>query len=167
MTEPTVGHLHAGSFVPVTVRVDGTDERVAVEARTSLADALRNQLGVNGVRVGCEQGVCGSCTVLVDGVSQRSCLTLAVQADGAEVTTIAGLADAIDDLRAAFSRHFAVQCGFCASGALVTAAEWLSSDPRPPVDEAAVREMLSGTICRCTGYDGMVRAILEVASDRH
>lgn len=150
--------------VAVDLVVDGRSERLRAEPRTSLADALRDQLGVTGVRVGCEQGVCGSCTVVIDGVSQRSCLALAVQADGAEVTTVAGLTDAVDDLRAALSRHFALQCGFCASGLVVTAAEWLADDPRP--DEVAVRQMLSGNICRCSGYDGMVRAIVEVAGRR-
>lgn len=156
--------VERGHETRVNLRVDGVEESIVVEARTSLADGLRDQLGVTAIRVGCEQGVCGSCTVMVDGMSQRSCLTLAVQVEGAEVTTVAGLADTIDDLRAAFSRNFAVQCGFCASGALVTAAEWLTTDPDP--DEDDVRRMLSGTICRCTGYDGMVRAILETAQRR-
>ena len=154
----------AGTTVGVELSVDGTPVAIAVESRVSLADALRDELGMTSVRVGCEQGVCGTCTVLLDGRSQRSCLTLAVQADGAEITTVAGLAATLDDLRSALSRHFAVQCGFCAAGLLVTAAEWLATDPNP--DEAAVRSMLSGNVCRCSGYNGMVHAILEVAQAR-
>jgi 2-furoyl-CoA dehydrogenase 2Fe-2S iron sulfur subunit len=150
--------------VEVELTVDGRSERLRVEPRLSLADALRDQLGVTGVRVGCEQGVCGTCTVVIDDVSQRSCLVLAIQAEGSHVTTVAGLSDAVDDLRAALTRHFALQCGFCASGLMVTAAEWLAGEPDP--DEAAVRRMLSGNICRCSGYEGMVRAIVEVAEAR-
>lgn len=157
----------ANETVAVELVVDGEVERVSVEGRTSLADALRDELAVTAVRVGCEQGVCGSCTVVVDGVAQRSCLTLAVQADGATVETLSGLADGIEDLRAAFARHFAVQCGFCASGVLVTAATWLTSMPDvTEVDEGAVRAMLSGNVCRCSGYDGMVRAVMDVAAAR-
>ena len=150
----------------VDMVVDGESVSVRVEPRTSLADALREEAGVTSVRIGCEQGVCGSCTVAVDGVAQRSCLTFAVQADGASITTVAGI-DALvgevgEALRDALSRHFALQCGFCASGLVVTAAQWLSQ--QPSTDEDEVRRMLSGNICRCSGYDGMVRAIVEVAA---
>ena len=154
----------ADKIVIENIVVDGRIEQMTVETRTSLADALRDELGVTSVRLGCEQGVCGSCSVVVDGVAQRSCLTLAVQADGTQVETLAGLAEGIEDLRSAFSRHFAVQCGFCASGVLVTAAVWLTT--ASAVDEDAVRSMLSGNVCRCSGYEGMVRAVLEVAADR-
>lgn len=150
--------------VPVEIVVDGRSERLSLETRTSLADALRDELAVTSVRLGCEQGVCGSCAVVVDGVAQRSCLTLAVQVDGASVETLSGVADRIEDLRAAFARNFAVQCGFCASGVLVTAALWL--DAAPLVDEAAIRTMLSGNVCRCSGYEGMVRAVRETAEAR-
>jgi len=153
--------VEAGERAEVTVEIDGRRETASVDARTNLADFARG-VGATSVRVGCEQGVCGSCTVMLDDMSVRSCLVLAVQADGSRVETLAGIGGRIDELRAAFARHFALQCGFCASGILVTAAEWLAGDP--VVDEAEVRRMLSANVCRCTGYEGMVRAILEVAS---
>ena len=114
--------------------------------------------------MGCEHGVCGACTVILDGRLARSCSTLAVQADGAEITTIEGLAkdQGLDGLREAFSRHGALQCGFCTPGVLASTAHYLESNPDP--DEEDIREMLSGHLCRCTGYEGMVRAILEFAA---
>ncbi|MGY9072985.1 MAG: (2Fe-2S)-binding protein [Acidimicrobiales bacterium] len=146
----------------INFRVDGRVICSTVEPRLSLADHLREDLGVTAVRVGCEQGVCGSCTVMLDGVSARACCTLAVQVDGAEVETVVGLADELEAVRAAFTRNFAIQCGFCASGVLVTAAEFLRT--HPTATESEIRAMLSGTICRCTGYEGMVQALLELAS---
>ena len=144
-----------------------------VEARVSLADFLRDDAGYTGVHLGCEHGVCGACTVRVDGVAQRACLMLAVQVDGCAVQTIEGLAaetgggsdsDTLGDLQAAFKRHHALQCGFCSAGILMSAADWLQRVPTPT--EVQVREMLSGHLCRCTGYTPIVAAILEVAQAR-
>ena len=132
-----------------------------------LSDFLRHELGATGVHVGCEHGVCGACTVRVDGIAQRSCLTLAVAADGREIQTAEGLADAgheLSDLQAAFRRHHALQCGFCTPGILMSVADFLARVPAP--SEAEVREMLTGHLCRCTGYSGIVAAILDVASSR-
>lgn len=156
----------AGSDVPVTLTVDGRPRSVTVQARTSLADAVRSA-GVTGVKLGCEQGVCGSCTVLLDGTSQRSCLVLAVQAIGVEITTAATLTGPMEVLRSAFVDHFAVQCGFCASGVLVTAAAELAEREQAgtldELDGDAVAGLLSGNVCRCTGYESMVDAILQAA----
>lgn len=158
--------VEAGGDVPVVLSVDGRARTTPVEARTSLADALR-AVGVTGVKLGCEQGVCGSCTVLLDGTSQRSCLVLAVQAEGVEVTTAAGLTEPIEELRAAFVDHFAVQCGFCASGVLVTAAAELAERQRAGtldgLDRGTIAGLLSGNVCRCTGYGSMVAAIDQAA----
>ncbi|MBS0327182.1 MAG: (2Fe-2S)-binding protein [Proteobacteria bacterium] len=131
-----------------------------------LSDFLRHVLGATGVHVGCEHGVCGACTVIVDGVAQRSCLALAVAADGRDVRTVHGLArdDVLSDLQQAFRRHHALQCGFCTPGILMSATDFLARNPAPT--EQAVREMLSGHLCRCTGYTGIVAAILDVAALR-
>ncbi|MEM7339620.1 MAG: FAD binding domain-containing protein [Actinomycetota bacterium] len=152
--------------VAVTLDVDGRAHATVIEPRTSLTDALR-EVGVTGVKVGCEQGVCGSCTVLLDGTSQRSCLVLAVQVDGVEITTAAGLTAPIEELRTAFVDHFAVQCGFCASGVLVTAAAELAERQRAgtldSLDRPTISRLLSGNVCRCTGYASMVTAIEQAA----
>jgi len=131
-----------------------------------LSDFLRHELNAYGTHVGCEHGVCGACTVVLDGRLARSCLTFAVQADGAEIATVEGLAanGELSDLQQAFSCHGALQCGFCTAGVLISATRYLAETPMP--DEASVRAMLSGHLCRCTGYDGMVRAILDVAETR-
>lgn len=143
--------------------VNGRPHSGFAEARTLLSDFLRHELHLYGTHVGCEHGVCGACTVLLDGRLARSCATLAVQAEGAEITTIEGLAadDGLEPLRQAFSRHGALQCGFCTPGILASASHFLAAHENP--SEEAVRDMLSGHLCRCTGYDGMVQAILEVA----
>ena len=148
--------------VAVAATVNGRAVHRAVPARLSLADFLRDHLGLTGTHLGCEQGVCGACTVMVDGRSVRSCLMLAAQADGAEVTTIEGLDDDEDAarVRAALSRHHGLQCGFCTPGIVVAACELLGQCTRPPVEDE-VREALSGNICRCTGYTGIVDAVLE------
>jgi aerobic carbon-monoxide dehydrogenase small subunit len=133
-----------------------------VPARLSLADYLRERRGLTGTHVGCEQGVCGACTVLVDGRSMRACLMLAVQADGGDVRTVEGLAEPDrpwHPLQAAFDRNDALQCGFCTPGFLIAGAELLD---RPRLTEADVRAALSGNLCRCTGYEGIVRSVLEV-----
>jgi len=146
----------------VTVRVNGRSDSAIVPGRLTLADYLRDRRGLTGTKVGCEQGVCGACTVLLDGCSVRSCLVLAGQADESDVVTVEGLADASPAaraLRAAFARHDALQCGFCTPGFLVAGVELLA---RERLDEPTVRAALSGNLCRCTGYGGIVAAILEV-----
>ncbi len=148
----------------VVLTVNGERHDVDVETRMTLADCLRRKLGKTGTHLGCEHGVCGACTVLVDGRSARSCLMLAVQADGAEITTVEGLASPGGEwhpLQQAFHRHHALQCGFCTAGILTSMVEFLDESPDPSEDE--VREALSGNICRCTGYQGIVRAVLDAA----
>ncbi len=151
----------------IELTLNGVARTAHCEPRMLLSDCLRQELGATGVHVGCEHGVCGACTVRIDGVAQRSCLALAVSADGRRIDTVEGLAPpgaGLGDLQAAFRRHHALQCGFCTPGILMSAAEFLERVPRP--DEAQVRDMLSGHLCRCTGYTGIVRAILEVAAAR-
>jgi len=148
----------------VSVTVNGKLYRREVEPRLSLADFLRHELGLTGTHVGCEHGVCGVCTVLIDGRSGRSCLTFAVQADGAEVTTVEGLATArgeLNVLQQAMRDHHGLQCGFCTPGVLMTLTELLRDNPDP--SEAQVRDALTGNLCRCTGYSGMVAAALDAA----
>lgn len=157
----------------VTVRatVNGRPVAVTVPARMTLSDFLRDRLGLTGTHLGCEQGVCGACAVFVDGASVRACLVLAAQVDGAEVVTVEGLQDnpVTAELRQAFSRHHALQCGFCTPGMLVTATELVQCARRSgscaAVSEATVRETMSGNLCRCTGYQGIVEAVLEVSQD--
>ncbi|MCE0761455.1 (2Fe-2S)-binding protein [Pseudonocardia kujensis] len=133
-----------------------------VESRTSLADALRDELGLTGTHVACEQGICGACTVEVDGEAVRACLLLAVQADGAEVRTVEGLAapgEPLHPIQQAFTDQHALQCGFCTPGLLMTVHHLLTE--RHGVDEAEVRTVVSGHLCRCTGYQGIVDAVLQ------
>jgi len=142
--------------------VNGKPVAVEVEPRMSLADCLRHVLRLTGTHVGCEHGVCGACTVIVDGAAVRSCLMLAVQAEGAKVTTIEGLNSADDELtplQASFRKHHALQCGFCTPGFLTTAHALLTEEP--DADEARVREVLSGNLCRCTGYIPIIEAVLD------
>ena len=151
----------------VCLTLNGAPRRGRAQTRTLLSDFLRHELGATGTHVGCEHGVCGACTVRVDGVAQRACLTLAVQVEGRAVDTVEGLSDAggaLGDLQAAFKRHHALQCGFCTAGILMSCADWLDrvSDP----GETEVRQMLSGHLCRCTGYTPIVAAVLEVAQSR-
>jgi len=151
----------------VAVLLNGVRRSGECEARTLLSDFLRHELGATGVHVGCEHGVCGACTVRINGIAQRSCLTLAVAADGEDIQTVEGLAgagDGLSDLQAAFRRHHALQCGFCTPGILMSVADFLARVPTP--SEAEVRAMLTGHLCRCTGYSGIVAAILDVASSR-
>jgi 2-furoyl-CoA dehydrogenase 2Fe-2S iron sulfur subunit len=131
------------------------------EPRMLLTDFLRHVIGATGTHVGCEHGVCGCCTVLVDGVAQRSCLTLAVQVEGRCVTTVESLAAAdgtLNALQKAFQQHHALQCGFCTPGILMSFTDYLARNPHPTEDE--IREVLSGHLCRCTGYAGIVAAVL-------
>ncbi|OKH81549.1 (2Fe-2S)-binding protein [Mycolicibacterium sp.] len=152
--------------VAISVTVNGRLVQRTVPPRLTLADFLRDELGLTGTHLGCEHGVCGACSVFIDGRSARTCLMLAVQADGLRVTTVEGL-DEFEEtrrLRQAFSQHGGLQCGFCTPGFLVTAVELLR-DPNTekPLTEDAVREALSGNVCRCTGYQGIVQAVLDAA----
>jgi aerobic carbon-monoxide dehydrogenase small subunit len=157
-------------FFEVRLRVNGEDVRERVEARKTLVDFLRDDLGLTGSHVGCEQGVCGACTVLVDDEVVRGCLLLAVQCDGADVKTIEGISDSgeIADLQEAFRRRNALQCGFCTPGMLIAARELLSQLlPGGAVpSRGMIREHISGNYCRCTGYQAIVDAIESVAQAR-
>lgn len=148
----------------VQLRVNGTEYERTVEARRTLADFLRDDLGLTGTHLGCEHGVCGACTVIVDGRTARSCLMLAVQADGAEILTVEGLARGTElhPIQHAFWDHHALQCAFCTPGFLMTTYELLQKHPTPT--EQQVREALSGNLCRCTGYQAIVEAVLDAAS---
>ena len=145
----------------VAFEVNGKALEVDVEPRLSLADCLRDVLGLTGTHLGCEHGVCGACTVIVDGEAVRSCLTLAVQVAGENIVTVEGLGrdDDLTPLQAAFRKHHALQCGFCTPGMVTTAHALLSEEPNADADR--VREVLSGNICRCTGYVPIVEAVLE------
>ena len=147
-------------MIDVAVTVNGKRYRETVEPRLLLSDFLRHTLGLTGTHVGCEHGVCGACTVLLDGVSVRSCLLLAAQADGAELVTVEGLAQngELNPLQAAFRECHALQCGFCTPGILMAATDLLSRG-RPSRDEIA--DLLSGHLCRCTGYEPIVEAIAK------
>ena len=148
----------------VELEVNGAPFTRTINVRRHLADFLRHDLGLTGAHVGCEHGVCGACTVLVDGQSVRSCLMLAVQAHGKAVTTIEGVAPApgvLHPLQAALHKHHGLQCGFCTPGMLTTLVELLDTTPNPSADE--VRIAISGNLCRCTGYEGIVAAALEAA----
>jgi carbon-monoxide dehydrogenase small subunit len=147
----------------VNVTVNGQARRLDVEPRKTLADALREDCGLTGTHLGCEHGVCGACTVLVDGRAVRACLTFAVQADGADVTTVEGLAvdGALNPVQAAFQEEHALQCGFCTPGFVVSLTAYLRDNPEPSDDE--IRDALSGNLCRCTGYQGIVRAVRRAA----
>jgi carbon-monoxide dehydrogenase small subunit len=153
-------------LLDVSIRVNGDDVRERVEVRKTLVDFLREDLGLTGSHVGCEHGVCGACTVLVNGEVVRGCLTLAVQCDGAEVETIEGISDSgrIADLQEAFQRRNALQCGFCTPGMLIGAQALLAGGGMPSRD--TIRDHLSGNYCRCTGYQAIVDAIESVALTR-
>ncbi len=147
--------------MPTQFEVNGRAVEVEVEPRMSLADCLRHELHLTGTHVGCEHGVCGACTVLIDGEAVRACLTLAVQVEGRKVVTVEGLSSeaALSPLQASFRRHNALQCGFCTPGMITTAHALLSEEPDCDADR--VREVLSGNICRCTGYIPIVEAVLD------
>jgi len=158
--------IGAAEQAQVRITLNGQARTAHCEPRMLLSDFLRHTLGATGTHVGCEHGVCGACTVQVEGVAVRSCLMLAVQADGQRVDTVEGLAqgEALSDLQAAFHRHHALQCGFCTAGILMSCEDYLRRTPHP--DGQALREMLSGHLCRCTGYTPIVAAVLEVAAAR-
>lgn len=152
------------SNIDVTMTVNGNTRRVSCPARTSLADALREELELTGTHLGCEQGVCGACTVLLDDLPVRACLTLAASCEGSEVVTVEGLAGSdMDRLREHFSTEGGLQCGFCTAGMLITGYDLVRR--RTPMDREAVCEALAGNICRCTGYNGIVRAIGKTIDD--
>ncbi len=153
---------------PVTVTVNGTRYRRAVEPRLLLSDFLRHELGLTGTHVGCEHGVCGACTVLVDGRAVRSCLLLAVQVHGRDIRTVESLAseakaESLHPLQQAFREAHALQCGFCTPGFLMSLLPFLEENPEP--SEQEIREALSGNLCRCTGYQNIVKAI-SVAAEK-
>ncbi len=148
----------------VRVRVNGTLHEREVEPRLLLSDFIRHELGLTGTHVGCEHGVCGACTILWNGEPVRSCLALAVQADGAELETVEGLApdeERLHPVQAAFVEHHGLQCGFCTPGFLMTVVAFLRENPDP--DEAEIRRAISGNLCRCTGYVNIVKAVKHAA----
>lgn len=151
-------------LIPVTITVNGHQETGSAASRMLLSDFLRQQLGLTGVHVGCEHGVCGACTVLLEGAPVRSCLMFAVQVGDSEITTIEGLAegDALHPVQDAFRRNHGLQCGFCTPGMVLTSVDLLRRNPHPDAD--TVREALSGNLCRCTGYEGIVTAVLDAAA---
>ena len=150
----------------INLTVNGENVSQSVSVRTSLVDFLRNSLGLTGSHVGCEHGVCGACTLEVDGSMVRGCLMLAVQAEGAKVTTIEGYADdqRASDLQQAFQRHNSLQCGYCTPGMMASALEYVEAGGA--ADRDAIREHISGNYCRCTGYQSIVDAIVDVIEER-
>ncbi len=149
----------------VSITVNGEQRRATVDPRATLVDVLREEFRLTGTHVGCEQGVCGACTVLVDGVAVRGCLLLAVQADGARVETVESLAPdptRLNALQAEFVTHHGVQCGFCTGGILMSLTAALRDNPR--LTEPEIRDVLAGHLCRCTGYQGMVDAVLALVA---
>ena len=154
-------------LVDITLTVNGEARHGRCEPRKLLVDFIREDLGLTGTHAGCEHGICGACTILFDGEAARSCTTLAVQADGAEIMTVEGLANGerLHPLQQAFHEHHALQCGFCTPGMLMTALDLLNTVPNPT--EAQIREGMSAVICRCTGYQGIVNAVAAVAAAKN
>jgi aerobic-type carbon monoxide dehydrogenase small subunit (CoxS/CutS family) len=167
----------------ISLTVNGRRHELTVEARRTLADMLRHDLGYTGTHLGCEHGICGACTVIMDGTPVRACLVFGVQADGAQVRTVEGLADGeqLSDLQQAFSDHHALQCGFCTPGFLMLAEAYLAeagsvglaggaggaeAGPAAELTEEQVRELVASNLCRCTGYQGIVEAVLATAHAR-
>ncbi|MBF6222122.1 (2Fe-2S)-binding protein [Nocardia abscessus] len=150
--------------VDIEVRINGAPRRDRVPPRLTLADYLREKCGLTGTHLGCEHGVCGACTIMLDGQAVRACLVFAVQADGAELTTVEGIAGPDGELspvQAAFRAEHGLQCGFCTPGFIVSATAFLRDNPDPT--ETEIREGISGNLCRCTGYQGIVRAVRAAA----
>lgn len=147
--------------ITITMTVNGVATTLEVEARMTLADALREKLRLTGTHLACEHGVCGACSVIVDGLAVRACLMLAVQANGAHIVTVEGMAEGerLSPLQSSFRKHHAVQCGFCTPGILTTMHALLSEEP--DADATRIREVLSGNLCRCTGYLPIIEAVLE------
>jgi carbon-monoxide dehydrogenase small subunit len=152
---------------PITLTVNGTPHTIEVEPRRTLADTLRDQCNLTGTHLGCEHGVCGACTVLVDNVPVRACLMFAIQAEGRQIRTVEGLADGLDNgvmlnpLQQSFQDHHGLQCGFCTPGFLMLATWLLERDQ--PIDEPELRHVLSSNLCRCTGYQNILTAVREAA----
>ena len=151
----------------VELTVNGERHDLAVEPRRTLVDVLRHDLGLTGTHVGCEHGICGACTVLVDGAPARACLVFAAQVEGAEIRTVESLAapdGTLNDLQQCFSQHHGLQCGFCTPGMLMLAEGYLAEEPEPTTEE--IREVVASNLCRCTGYQTIVEAIDDCASRR-
>ena len=148
----------------VTLTVNGRKRSATVEPRMLLVDFLRHELGMTGTHIGCEHGVCGACTILLDGRTARSCLHFAVAVDGAEIDTVEGIAsqDQLHPIQEAFHQHHALQCGYCTPGFLMTTIELLKQNPNP--DEATIRRALTNNICRCTGYTNIIKAVAAAAA---
>ena len=148
----------------VTLTVNGGKRSATVEPRMLLVDFLRHELGMTGTHIGCEHGVCGACTILLDGRTARSCLHFAVAVDGSEIDTVEGVAsqDLLHPIQEAFHQHHALQCGYCTPGFLMTTIELLKQNPNP--DEAAIRRALTNNICRCTGYTNIIKAVAAAAA---
>ncbi|HVH31071.1 MAG TPA: (2Fe-2S)-binding protein [bacterium] len=151
----------------ITLRINGNTHAAAVDVRTTLVDFIREHVGLTGTHVGCGHGVCGACTVLLDGAPVRSCLLFAVQADGEEISTVEALGtpEHLHPIQEAFRDHHGLQCGFCTPGFLMTTVALLHDRPTP--SEAEIRSALSGNLCRCTGYQGIVEAVLDAAQRLH
>ena len=151
----------------IELTVNGRKLKATVPVRMTLSDCLRHELGLTGTHVGCEHGVCGCCTVIIDGVAGRSCLAFAVQANGAVIETVESLAPddmTLNDLQDAFNRYHALQCGFCTAGILMSFTNYLARNPKPSREE--VTEVLGGHICRCTGYANIIDAVMDVVERR-
>lgn len=158
--------LQANGHHQIRFTLNGKKTEAEAEPRMLLTDFLRQEIGATGTHVGCEHGVCGACTVTVDGMLTRACLTLAAQIDGCDVRTVEGLAPSVDRLgilQLAFRRNHALQCGFCTAGILMSLDHFLRQNPAP--SESEIRDLLSGHLCRCTGYTPIVRAALEAAAE--
>jgi aerobic-type carbon monoxide dehydrogenase small subunit (CoxS/CutS family) len=155
--------VDSGELAHVKLTVNGAAREGRCPPRKLLVDFIREDLGLTGTHVGCEHGICGACTILVDGEAARSCLMLAVQADGADLTTVEGLArgETLHPLQEAFREHHGLQCGFCTPGMLLTALDFLSTNPQPT--EQQIREGISAVLCRCTGYHGIIKAVAAAA----
>lgn len=153
------------SNIPVTLNINARDYRVNVEARQTLADVIREECCLTGTHVGCEHGVCGSCTIIVDGAPVRACLMFAVQAEGREIRTIEGMADGEDlhPIQRAFSDNHALQCGFCTPGFIMLIAACLEQNAAPTDEQ--ITEMLSANLCRCTGYQNIFRAVKQIVAE--
>ena len=159
MTRPSVD-TPIGDLLDITVTINGTSHQLAIDPRRSLADVIREEAGLTGTHLGCEHGVCGACTILLDGEPSRSCLMLGAQADGAEITTIEGLADddgTMHPVQQAMQESLSFQCAFCSPGFLLSTVALLRDNPTP--SEQEIREELSGSLCRCTGYQSIVEGV--------
>lgn len=168
----SIHYLSANSQQKISLKVNGQQRTGFCESRTTLGDFLRHELGLTGTHLGCEHGVCGACTINLDGKPVRACLLFAYQVNGSDIQTVEGLGAntlsdhaELTDLQAAFKKHHALQCGFCTPGFLMTCEDFLKNNLSPTEQE--VREAISGNLCRCTGYAGIVNAVLEVAALRN